>query len=65
MSAIGFHDLKLDYLARWIDRINAVTLAQVRDALRRRIHPQRLVTVVAGALPDAGADADPATARSK
>lgn len=48
MSAIGFHGLGLDYLDRWVDRINTVTLDEVRDALRRRLDPETLVTVVAG-----------------
>jgi zinc protease len=48
MSAIGYHDLGLDYLERWVDRINAVTLSEVKDALKRRLHPDRMVTVIVG-----------------
>lgn len=48
MSAIGFHDLGLDYLERWVERINAVSLDEVRDALKRRIRPAEMVTIVVG-----------------
>lgn len=48
LSAIGFHGLELDYLEQWVNRINEVTLAQVKDALIRRIDPKQMVTVVVG-----------------
>lgn len=46
LSVIGFYDLPLDYLDQFPARIDAVTLEQVRDAWRRRVHPERMVTVV-------------------
>ena len=49
LSTIGWYRLPLDYLERWTDRVEAVTVVQVRDAFRRRIDPDRLVTVVVGA----------------
>jgi zinc protease len=48
LSAIGFHGLPIDYLDQWVNRINQVTLAQVKDALARRINPKQMVTVVVG-----------------
>ncbi len=48
LSSIGFYDLPLDYLDRFTARIDAVTQAQVRDAFRRRVHPDRLLTVLVG-----------------
>ena len=45
---IGFYDLPLDYLETFNAKIEAVTAEQVRDAFRRRIHPDRLVTVLVG-----------------
>ncbi len=48
ISRIGVHDLPLDWLDRWPARVRAVTPAQVRDALTRRLHPDRMVTVVVG-----------------
>ena len=57
LSAIGFHKLPLDYLDKWTERVNAVTLDQVRDALRRRLDPSAMVTVVAGAVNGLGSGA--------
>ncbi len=48
LSIIGFYDLSLDYLDRFSARIDAVTRDQVRDAFRRRVHPDRLLTVLVG-----------------
>ena len=48
LSVIGFYDLPLDYLDRWVATIEALTVEQIRDAYRRRIHPKRMVTVVVG-----------------
>ena len=50
LSIIGFYDLPLSYLDDFPARIEAVTLAEVKDAWRRRIRPDRMVTVVVGAL---------------
>jgi len=50
LSIIGFYRLPLSYLDDFSVRIEQVTLEQVKDALRRRLHPGRMVTViVAGA----------------
>jgi zinc protease len=49
LSAIGFYRLPLDYLDTWIDRVNAVDVAAVKQAFARRIDPDSLVTVVVGA----------------
>jgi zinc protease len=51
LSIIGFYDLPLTYLDDFPARIEAVTLAAVRDAWRRRIVPDRMVTVIVGAQP--------------
>ncbi len=48
LSMIGFYHLPLDYLDRFKERIEAVTLEQIKDAFRRRIQPDRLVTVTVG-----------------
>ncbi len=54
LAVIGFYDLPLDYLQRFTGKVEAVTVEQIRDAWQRRIHPQRMVTVVVGgALDDA------------
>jgi zinc protease len=48
---IGFYRLDSDYLERFIERIRAVDLDAVRDAVRRRIDPDRLVIVTVGPAP--------------
>ncbi|TWC69877.1 pitrilysin family protein [Herbaspirillum sp. SJZ099] len=48
MAVIGFYNLPLDYLERWIGSIREVGIADVRAALRRHIHPEQLSTVIVG-----------------
>lgn len=48
LAVIGFYDLPLDYLDRFNERVAAVTTQQIRDAFRRRVHPDRLATVIVG-----------------
>ncbi|RMD71113.1 MAG: insulinase family protein [Gammaproteobacteria bacterium] len=48
LAMIGFYDLPLDYLDTFTKRVEAVTLEAVKDAFRRRIHPDRMVTVRVG-----------------
>jgi len=49
IAMIGFYDLPLNYLETFNANIEAVTAAKVQDAFHRRIHPDRLVTVLVGA----------------
>jgi zinc protease len=55
LSVIGFYNLPLDYLDRWIDQVKAVSVKDVRAAFGRHIHAEQLVTVIVG-------DADTPTA---
>lgn len=48
LASIGFYDLPLDYLDRFIEWVNAVTPEAIRDAFQRRIHPDRLLVVTVG-----------------
>jgi zinc protease len=48
LAMIGFYDLPLDYLERFIERVEAVELEEVADAITRRVDPARLVTVTVG-----------------
>lgn len=48
LALIGFYRLPLDYLDRWTERVEAVTLAEVRDAFARRLDARRMATVVVG-----------------
>lgn len=48
LAVIGFYGLPLDYLDRFIERIESVDAAQIRDAFARRVHPDRLAIVSVG-----------------
>ena len=48
LAVIGFYSLPLDYLETFNARIEAVGLDEVRDALRRRIQPDRMLTLLVG-----------------
>lgn len=48
LAMLGFYDLPLDYLDTFVDKVNAVTSEQIRDAFKRRVKPDRLLTVVVG-----------------
>ena len=48
LAVIGFYDLPLDYLERFTERVEAVSAEQIRDAFRRRVHPERLAVVMVG-----------------
>jgi len=50
-AMVGFYDLPLDWYARWPQRVERVTRADVLRAFRR-LDPERLVTVVVGATGD-------------
>ena len=55
LGIIGFYDLPLTYLDDFTRKVEQVTVAQVRDAFKRRINPQAMATVIVGA-PQASAD---------
>ncbi len=46
LSIIGFYRLPLTYLDDFPVQIERVTLEQIKDAWHRRIHPERMATVV-------------------
>ncbi|HEY8554158.1 MAG TPA: pitrilysin family protein [Burkholderiales bacterium] len=48
LAYIGFYGLPLDYLDTFTERVEAVTVEQVREAFKRHVHPDRAVTVVVG-----------------
>ena len=49
LSTIGFYRLPLDYLDRWTERVQAVTVQQIRDAFARHVRTDAMATVVVGA----------------
>jgi len=46
--------LPLDYLQRFTERVEAVTVQQIQDAYRRRVDPERMLTVIVGGSLDSG-----------
>jgi zinc protease len=48
LAVIAFYQLPLNYLDTWTANIGKVTLAQIRDAFRRKIALDQLSTVIVG-----------------
>lgn len=48
LSVIGFYDLPLDYLNTFVANINKQTRVKVNNALKRRIEPKKMLTVIVG-----------------
>jgi zinc protease len=48
LSLIGFYRLPVTYLEDFVKNVERVTLSDIRDAFRRRVDPDRQVTVVVG-----------------
>lgn len=48
LSMIGFYDLELNYLDTFIGKIESLTLDQTQDAMKRRIDPDKMVTIIVG-----------------
>jgi zinc protease len=52
LAMIGFYGLPLDYLDRFIARVDAVTREAATKSLQARLQPDRMITVIVGG--DAG-----------
>ncbi len=48
LALIGFYTLPLDFLDTYSRQVGEVTLAQIKDAFKRRVNPEQMVTVVVG-----------------
>ena len=48
LAVIGFYDLPLDYLDKYNDHIEAVTLDQIKSVFKRRVHPDKMATIIVG-----------------
>lgn len=48
LAVIGFYHLPLTYLEDFNKEITRVTAAQIKDAFKRRVDPDKLVTVIVG-----------------
>lgn len=53
LSMIAFYKLPLDYLDTWRDNLAAVTLAQVKAAVRRHLKPDAMSVITVGRAPPA------------
>jgi zinc protease len=49
VANIAWNGLPLDYLDHWTDRVNQLTVDDVRAAFARKVQPDRMATVVLGA----------------
>lgn len=48
LGLLGFYDLPLDYLDTFVERVNAVTVEQIKDAFKRRVNPDELTVIAVG-----------------
>jgi len=48
LAMIGFYHLPLDYLHNFNRQIEAVTLDDIKSALKRRLNPEKMITVIVG-----------------
>jgi zinc protease len=44
----GFYDLPLDYLDSFNDKVEAVTVADIKQAFERRVNAETMLTVLVG-----------------
>jgi zinc protease len=48
LGMIGFYQLPLDYLDAFTTKVDALKTTEVQDAFKRRIQPDKLLTVIVG-----------------
>ena len=48
VANLAWYGLPLDYLETWVRQVQALTVSAVHDAYVRKLHPERMVTVVLG-----------------
>lgn len=48
LAMIGFYELPSDYLQTFIGNMEAVNVMKINDALKRRLQPDKMVTVIVG-----------------
>ena len=51
LANIAWHQLPLDYLDTWTQKVQALTVQDIAQAFARKVQPDRLVTVVVGGVP--------------
>lgn len=52
LAVIGFYNLPLTYLKDFNQRVKAVSVSQIKEALKRRINPDKMLTVTVGTRSD-------------
>jgi len=48
LAMIGFYDLPLEYMNQFVGKIKSVNSAAIKEALKRRVFPDKLLTVIVG-----------------
>ena len=48
LAMIGFYDLPLDYMNQFVGKVKAVDAVAIKDALKRRVFPDKMLTVIVG-----------------
>lgn len=48
IAMIGFYNQPLDYLDTFADKVNRISKEEVMDAYKRRIHPEKMLTIIVG-----------------
>lgn len=48
LGVIAFYNLPLDYLDTYNDKVNSVTIKQIKEAFRRKLSPDKMVQVLVG-----------------
>jgi zinc protease len=51
LANIAWHQLPLDYLDTWTQKVQALTVQDITAAFGRKLQPERMVTVVVGGAP--------------
>ncbi len=65
ISMIGFYGLPLDYLDTFSKKINKISREDVMDAYKRRVHPEKMLTIIVGQQDNNEKDAQPANEENK
>lgn len=50
LANIAWYDLPLNYLDQWTERVQAVTLHDIRSAFGRQLQPERMISLILGPL---------------
>lgn len=49
LAVIGFYNLPLTYLKDFNKNVEAVTLVEIKETVKRRLHPEKMLTITVGA----------------